>query len=79
MSEELEVEDAVELFREDGSRVVISLWRDGYLTVCTSKAKGEDGYCYTTSKANKEVNRELFYILQAFYSEALGMKVKGLK
>lgn len=61
----VEAEKAVML----GNDIVIVLWKDNYLTICTDKS------CYTTSKAS-ETNKKLFYIIQAFYSDK--RKVKDL-
>lgn len=51
-----------------GKNILIALWEDNYLTICTNKE------CYTTSRASKD-NEKLFYIAQAFYSDK---KIKKL-
>lgn len=61
----IEVDKAVML----GDDIIIVLWKDNYLTLCTKEK------CYTTSKAS-EANKKLFYIAQAFYTDR---KVKKLK
>jgi len=71
-----DVEKAVEAFDGKGRKVLISLLRDGSLTICSRHdEKTEEGDCYSMDPS--PANRQLFHVAQAHYS-GMGMKIRTL-
>jgi len=74
--EDPEVEKAAEAFDGRGRKVLITLWKDGSLTVCSKTAeKSEEGDCYSVDPS--PANRTLFYVAEAHYS-GMGMKIRTM-
>jgi len=71
-----DVEKAVEAFDGKGRKVLISLLRDGSLTICSRHdEKTEEGECYSMDPS--PANRQIFHVAQAHYS-GMGMKIRTL-
>lgn len=69
-----EIEKAVVAFDGDGRKIIITLWKDKHVSVC-SNSEPKRFECYITSRPEGE---RLFYIAQAYYS-SLGFKIKKLE
>jgi len=66
--EETGIKKAAELFK-DGDRILIVLWDDNRLQVCTK---------HSCDISERPVKEEVFYIAEAFYVNIGGYKVTRL-
>lgn len=69
---ETEIEKSAEAFDGD-INVLISLWKDGHVSICSDSKKGEQS-CFTTKTPQGD---EFYYLAQSYFSR-LGFKIKTL-